>query len=153
MGVKFSKRKTWHGFQWSTIIMWTAILRKYWCMYTLGRSKIAGLLRLVGEAGRLLQIRIVKAGSRFSTSSACSIFLKFSQYCFETSIIQIHQRKKEKKYFLRRNFQNKHFTIAIADQYLVVKLILGYIFENKTQKQKRQVFFDKIWSIRTKYFI
>ena len=29
----------------------------------------------------------------FSTSFACSIFLKFSQYCCETSIIQIQQRR------------------------------------------------------------
>ena len=30
-------------------------------------------------------------------SFACLIFLKFSQYCCETSIIQIQQRKNKKK--------------------------------------------------------
>ena len=40
-----------------------------------------------------------------------------------------------------------------SDQFLVLNFILGSLFENKTQKQKRQmVYDDKIWSIRTKYF-
>ena len=37
--------------------------------------------------------RVGNLGGRFSTSSACSIFLKFSQYCCETSMIQSQQRK------------------------------------------------------------
>ena len=41
-------------------------------------------------------VEIHKAGNLggwFSKSSSCSIFLKSSQYCCETSIIQIQQRK------------------------------------------------------------
>ena len=49
---------------------------------------------------------------RFSPSSACSIFLKFSQCCCETSIIQIQQRKR-KNIFWEKKLKN-HFTIEIA---------------------------------------
>ena len=50
--------------------------------------------------------------ARFSKSSYCSIFLKFSQYCYETSIIQIQQRnikhifldKNSKIYIYYRNY-------------------------------------------------
>ena len=39
------------------------------------------------------KVQCRQLGGRFSTNSAYSIFLKFSQYCCETSIIQIQQRK------------------------------------------------------------
>ena len=38
----------------------------------------------------------------------------------------------------------------MSDQFLAINLILGYIFENKTQKQKRQIVSDKIQSNKTK---
>ena len=42
--------------------------------------------------------RVGNLEAEFLTSSACSIFLKFSQYCCETSIIQIQQRKVKNIY-------------------------------------------------------
>ena len=52
-------------------------------------------------------------GGRFSTSSACSVFLKFSQYFCETSVIQI-QQTKVKKYFRRQKLKKDLFTIEIV---------------------------------------
>ena len=49
----------------------------------------------------------------FSTTSACSFFLKFSQYTCETSVIQIQQRKV-KTYFLRQKNPKNLFIIEIA---------------------------------------
>ena len=40
----------------------------------------------------------------FQQGTLVHFFLKFSQYCCETSIIQIQQRKV-KNYFLRQKFQ------------------------------------------------
>ena len=36
----------------------------------------------------------------------------------------------------------------MSKQYFAVNLILGCIFEEKTQKQKTRIVTDKIWSIR-----
>ena len=72
----------------------------------------------------------------FETSSVCSIFLKFSRYCCETSIIQTEQRIE--KNFLGQKFQKITLLLKLhrSDQFLIVNSILEYIFENKTQKQK-----------------
>ena len=43
--------------------------------------------------------RVGTHGGRFSTSSIHSIFLKFMQYCCETLIIQIQQRKVKNIFF------------------------------------------------------
>ena len=51
-------------------------------------------------------------------------------------MIEIQQRKVKNK-------------LHWSDQFLAVNLILGYIFENKTQTLKRQMVSVKIWSIRT----
>ena len=61
---------------------------------------------------------------------------------------------KKKEYFLRQKVKKKllYYKIDRSDQFLAINLILGYIFENKTKKQKRQMVSDKILSIRTKYF-
>ena len=56
--------------------------------------------------------RVGNLGGRFSTSSACSSFLKFSQYCCETLIIKIQQRQVI-NLFLDKKSKN-HFTIEIA---------------------------------------
>ena len=86
------------------------------------------------------------------TSTAPSIFLKFSQDCCETTKLQI-QQSKVKLFFVKKRQESLNYRkCIIQNNGLVVHLILGYIFENKTQKQKRQMFFDKIWSIRTKHF-
>ena len=82
--------------------------------------------------------------------STCSIFLKFSQYCCETLIIQIQQRKVRTVFFDKNSKKSLYYRNCIG--FFAVNLILGYTFENKTQKQKRQMVSDKIWSIRTKYF-
>ena len=63
-------------------------------------------------------------------------FLKISDY-FTILLWNINNLKsvimKDKQYFLIKKIQ-----------FLAVKLILKYIFENKAQKQKRQMVSDKI---------
>ena len=78
-------------------------------------------------------------GGRFSTSSTCSIFLKFSKYICETSIIQIQQRKL-KNIFLAKNSKKS----------LYYKNCIGHcgdkfnfrvpIWEQNTETEKRNGF-------------
>ena len=79
----------------------------------------------------------------FSTSSSCSVFLKFSQYCCETSVIQIQQRKV-KNIFLEKNSKN-HFTINLhrSDQFLAINLIFVYK-RTKRKNRKDKMVSDKI---------
>ena len=56
--------------------------------------------------------RVGDLGGRFSTSSACSIFLKFSKYCCETSIIYILQRNLKITFLIKKS--KKKSTIEIA---------------------------------------
>ena len=76
------------------------------------------------------------------------------QFFFE--IVVKHQlsnlaKKNKKNIFL---FQKMTLPKKLhrSDQFLAINLILGYIFENQTQKQKRQKVSDKTWSVRTKCF-
>ena len=75
--------------------------------------------------------RVGKLEAVFQQVPLVHFFLKFSQYCCETSIIQIQQRKL-KKYFLRqKNTKKKKKKNTLlkkmhrSDQLLAVNLILG----------------------------
>ena len=78
-----------------------------------------------------------------------------NSYCaFDIFQKVVFCNKKNKKQKQKRNKKKKKQTKKQTnkDQFWAIHLILGYIFKEKTQKQKRQMVSDKIWSIRTKYY-
>ena len=81
----------------------------------------------------------------FNKFSPFNFFAEISAIYCETSLIRIQQRNTK---ILKITLLYK---LHRPDQFFAVNLILGEIFENKTQKQKRQIVSDKIWSIKTKY--
>ena len=80
-----------------------------------------------------MQKSVVNLGGRFLTSSTASIFQKFSQYCCETSIIQIQESKN---FFLGRKLKKKSLYYRhciVQTNFLAVYLIFEYIFATKIE--------------------
>ena len=97
--------------------------------------------------------RVGNLEADFQQVPLVQFFLNFSQYCCKMSIIQIMQSNLTTIFFIKKSQKNTLLQkLHRPVQFSAVNLILGYIFENKTQKQKRQMVSDKIWSFRTKYF-
>ena len=67
----------------------------------------------------------------------------------EWGIGRIHGGLKNQPHRFRGDFEKPLELYYRSDHFFVINLILGYIFENRTQNQKRQMVSDKIWSIRT----
>ena len=77
------------------------------------KNQIFSLFAIVKMNANYAEIyRVGNLGGRFSTSYACSIILKFSQYCCETSIIQIQQIKVKNIFLEKKNPKNHFIEIA-----------------------------------------
>ena len=68
--------------------------KTFYSSYCILRTEIFSFFPIVKMNANYAEFcRVGKLEVRFSTSSACSFFLIFSQYCCETSKIQIQERK------------------------------------------------------------
>ena len=55
-------------------------------------------------------------------------------------IIQILQRNMKIILLIKNSKKSPYYKLHRSDQFFAINLILGYIFENKTQKQKSKWF-------------